>query len=83
MQDFSILTEIVALEIGVSELILSPSYPDDERRCSDIVKSWMARTSPTVEHRGAEAARQKVMVTEWRHAARRVLSELQRRGVMV
>lgn len=74
---------MVALEIGVSELMLHPAYPDLAEPCSELVKSWMARTSVNMSYRdGHSGSKEKVMVSEWRHAARRVVCELQRRGIV-
>ena len=73
---------VVALEIGTSELMLLPQYPDGEQECSDIAKLWMSRTSVNMDYStGHTGSRQKMAVREWRHAAQRVVTELVRRGV--
>lgn len=67
----------------MSELMLHPSYPDDQEFCGDIAKMWMARTSVNMNYRdGHSGSKEKVMVSEWRHAATRVVAELQRRGIV-
>lgn len=66
----------------MSELMLTPQYPDHEQPCSDLAKMWMSRTSVNMDYRGFGVSREKAAVCEWRHAARRVVAELQRRGVV-
>jgi hypothetical protein len=63
--------------------MLTPQYPDGEQQCSDLAKMWMSRTSVNMSYRdGHSGSKEKVMVSEWRHAARRVVCELQRRGIV-
>lgn len=76
-----IVSEIVAAEIGCSELLHHPSYPDDEQRCMEIVKSWMCRVSPNIRLARGEGGRERAMVTEWRSAAARVVRALETRGI--
>lgn len=76
-----IVSEIIAAEIGCAELLDDPRYPDDERHCMEIVKSWMCRVSPNIRLARGEGGRERTMVNEWRSAAQRVVAALETRGI--